>query len=211
MATLTTLRAQLRQDLHDEDAAAYRWLDAVLDRHIEHANRDLSRVLPRERKSVLQTDAGSRDISIASLAGLVHVEAVEYPAGLHPPSYVRFSLWQSTLALLVDAVPSDGEDVCIYWGSVHLIDDSTCTLPVWAEEALLTGATGYAATELAGYTTNRANIAGRGAVDDYRVWGEAQLRRFQEQLASMGVRSTLRASSLYRPAGPFGRDVVGRQ
>jgi hypothetical protein len=208
MATLTTLRAQLRKDLHDEDSTNYRWLDAVLDRHIERANRELSLALPREQKTTLQTGAGSRDVSLSSLAGLVRIEAVEYPAGLYPASYVRFSVWQTTLTLLIETVPGGVEDVEVYWFSLHTVDGSSCTLPGYAEEALLTGAAGYAATELASYMTNRANVAGAAAVDAYQTWGELQLRRFRQQLAAFGERSRLRASSLYRPAAAYGRDVV---
>ena len=39
---LDDLRDRLRQELHDEDSGAYRWQDAVLDRHIERAVRELS-------------------------------------------------------------------------------------------------------------------------------------------------------------------------
>ena len=40
--TITTIRARVRQDLHDEDSAAYRWTDAVLDRHIGRAVNEYS-------------------------------------------------------------------------------------------------------------------------------------------------------------------------
>jgi hypothetical protein len=53
--SLTTLRARLRQELHDEDAADYRWTDAVLNRHLARAVRELSLVLPREQKTALST------------------------------------------------------------------------------------------------------------------------------------------------------------
>ena len=45
--SLTTLRTRLRQELHDEDAANYRWTDTILNRHLARAARELSLVLPR--------------------------------------------------------------------------------------------------------------------------------------------------------------------
>ena len=88
MTTLTDIRARVRTDLHDEDAGEYRWFSAELDRHISHALRELSLAVPVESKATLTVSAGSRDLSLLSLAGLVLVESVEYPAGLFPPSYV---------------------------------------------------------------------------------------------------------------------------
>src|SRR5689334_12526239 len=101
--TLTTLRSRLRQELHDEDAANYRWTDDVLNRHLARAVSELSVVLPREQKTALNTTAGSRELAVSSLVGLVRIEAVEYPTGQWPPSFVSFSLFEATLSLLVDS------------------------------------------------------------------------------------------------------------
>jgi hypothetical protein len=206
MTTLGTLRDQLRRDLHDEEEASYRWTDAALDRHIERAVRELSFVLPREQRSTLQT-SGSRDLSIESLTDLVVVEAVEYPAGLYPPSRVRFSVWGETLTLLVDRTPGV-EDVDVYWGALHVIDDNGSTLPSYAEEALLLGAAGYAAVEWASFATNRANVSGTQAVEHYMAWGRLQLKRFEEQLGRFGRRGRVRAASLFTPAAVGGRSAT---
>ena len=44
-----------------------------------------------------------------------------------------------------------------------------------AEDAVVTGAAGYAAVEWANFATNRANVAGTAAAKHYRDWGESQL------------------------------------
>jgi hypothetical protein len=198
MATLTTIRAQLRKDLHDEDSNNYRWVDATLDRHIERARRELSYALPREQKTTLQTSAGSREVSISSLSDLVRIFAVEWPAGEWPPVYARFSVWETTLTLQVEAAPAAAEDVHVYWGKVHTIDASTSSVPAWAEEALLAGAAGFAAVEWASFATNRANVAGTDAVDDYEAWGRERLRDFRAWLGRF--QSRLRGSRPYAPA-----------
>lgn len=206
---LDDLRDRLRQELHDEDAAAYRWQDATLDRHIERAVRELSQAWPRERKSTLVTAPGSRDIAFASQQqSLVRIEAVEWPVGRYPPVYVQWSLYQDTLTLLTEQAPGAAEDVAVYWGSLHEVDAGQSTLPAVAEDAVVTGAAGYAALEWSNFATNRANVAGPDAPDDYREWGELQLRRFREQLSEFGRRARLRVSGLFSPQRGASRDVV---
>src|SRR2546426_5564798 len=119
---LTTMRSRLRKDLHDEDALNYRWTDGELDRHIQHAVREFSLSSPLEAKATPTTTAGSRDLSIAGLTDLVAIEAVEYPAGEYPPSYVRYSVWLNTLTLLIDSTPVAGESVNVYHTKLHTID-----------------------------------------------------------------------------------------
>lgn len=206
--TLTTMRTRLRRELHDEDAAAYRWLDAVLDRHLARALREVSLVLPREVKTSLSTTAGSRDLSLTSLADLVRIEAVEYPTGQWPPSYAQHSVFQSTLTLLTDAAPAGIEPVCVFWGQLHTLDAGTSTLPSIAEDVVVTGASAYAALEWANFASNRANVAGTAAFDNYRAWGEDRLRLFREQLREFGERARLRPGALFAPQRPASRRTV---
>src|SRR3990172_8079348 len=113
---LSDMRTWVRRDLHDEDAANYRWTDAELARHIDRAVRELSLSVPLPAKATLTTTPGSRDLTITSLSGLVAVEAVEYPVGYYPPVYSPFSQWGDTLTLLVDSAPSGPESAYIYYG-----------------------------------------------------------------------------------------------
>src|SRR3972149_66895 len=85
------LRTRLRQELHDEDSANYRWTDAGLNRHIDRAVRELSAVWPRERKTTAQTAAGSREVSV-TLDQLVRVEAGGDPTGEGPPAAGQWRL-----------------------------------------------------------------------------------------------------------------------
>jgi hypothetical protein len=197
MTTIADLRDALRIELHDEDEE--RWQDDVLDRHLQRAARELAFVWPREQKTTLSTTGGSRDLSTSGLSDRVRILAVEYPVGQYPPAYVQFSLFGETLTLLVDQAPGDGEDVAVYWGSLHTLDSMTSTLPAPAEDAVITGASGYAAIEWASFATNRANVSGTEAVTDYFAWGERQLARFQAMLAGFGDHGRLRSSRLFAP------------
>jgi len=196
---LTEMRARVRRDLHDEDAGNYRWTDDELNRHTERAVREFSLALPREMKATLATVAGSRALSVATLTGMITIEAVEYPAAKYPPRYVRFSLWGDTLTMLVDGAPAGGENVYVYYGALHTLDASASTIPPALEDAVATGAAAYAALEWSSFATNRVN-AGAGEVwRDYLVWGQERLAAFSQALARHGRRAALRARQLYRP------------
>jgi len=206
--TLSTFRGRLRQELHDEDSANYRWTDATLNRHLARAAREVSLVLPREQKTSLTTTPGSRDVSLSSLTDLVRVDAVEYPTGSFPPCYVQFSVYQDTLTLLVDTAPSSAQSLNVYWGQLHTLDAASSTFPTAAEDVVVLGAGGYAALEWASFATNRANVSGDAAFENYRGWGEERLARFREALQSFGRESRVRGASLYRPARPLSQSTV---
>jgi hypothetical protein len=204
----TDLLARLRVELHDEDSNNYRWTDATLQRHLERAVRELSQVWPRERLSTLTATAGSRDIDVA-FDGLVRIEAVEWLVDQDPIQYVQWSLYADVLTLLGENVPSDADDVNVYWGALHVLDDAQSTLPTVTEEAVVQGAAGYAALEWANYAINRANVGGDQVQADYRRWAEAHIELFNAALQEFGKRARVRTSGLFAPvAGPMGRDVV---
>jgi hypothetical protein len=199
---ISEMRTLVRQDLHDEDSSNYRWSDAVLDRHIQRALREVSLASPQEAKATLTTTAGSRELSIASLGDLVHVEAVEYPTGQYPAAYVRFSLWATTLTMLAQGVPSGGESVAVYYGKLHVLDATTSTIPSALEDLVATGAAGYAALEWANFAVNRVNVGGEETWRNYQAWGQEMLGHFYAMLAQHSRRNAVRVRSLYFPAEP---------
>ncbi|HVP05998.1 MAG TPA: hypothetical protein VMT90_10010 [Dehalococcoidia bacterium] len=201
---LSQMRDRLRTDLHDQDSANYRWTDAELDRHTQRAVREFSLGVPLEAKAVLAVTPGSRDVSIASLTDLVAVEAVEYPTGEYPPSYVRYSVWLSTLTMLIDAAPSGADPVAVYYTKLHMIDASSSTVPAQFEDLIAAGAAGHAAVEWASFATNRVNSGGQDVWRDYLAWGQEQLATFQAAVAQFGRRNAVRVRRLYTPAA----DVV---
>jgi hypothetical protein len=198
---LTEMRAMVRRDLHDEDAANYRWTDDELDRHIAHAVKDFSQYLPLEQRATLATTSGSRELDISSLSDRVVVVAVEYPVDNFPRRYQRFSLWGDTLALLGEEVP-DGSNAYIYYGKLHTLDATSSTIPAQHEDLIVAGACGYAAVEWAAYAINRANIGGEVTPREFLNWGNEKLRYFREELRRLGRRNRVRVRSLYKPYYP---------
>lgn len=199
---LADLRQRLRRDLRDEDPAQQRWTDDQLDRHLQRAARELGLAIPRETSAVLLTTPQSRQLSLAPLAGLVEVEAVEYPVDRYPPRYVPFSVWGDTLTLLLGEPPLAAEEVRLYYTRLHTLDETTSTIPPHLEDLLLTGAAAYAALEWAGYAANRVNVGGEDVWRRYLVWGQEMLAQFQRGLERLGRRNAVRARRLYSAGGP---------
>lgn len=199
MTTLTDIRARVRTDLHDEDAGGYRWVSAGLDRHIFHALRDLSLAVPVESKTTVTVAAGSRDLSLSLLADLVLVDSVEYPAGRFPPAFVGFRVWGDTLTLLTDRTPVEGEEAVVYYGKLHTLNYTGSTVPEALEDILVTGASGYAALSMSGFTINRLNTGGDAVWRDFMVWGRERLNVFHRALARHGRGGRLRSRQLGGP------------
>ena len=195
---LALMRTIVRRDLHDEDAANYRWTDDEIDRHVAHAVRDLSEAVPDEQKVTKATTASSRVLDLSDLTHRVVVEAVEYPLDRFPPCYQRFSLWGDVLTLLGREIP-DGSDARIYYGRLHVLDEAGSSIPTRHEDTVATGAAGYAAVEWAAYAINRVNVGGVTTAEEMLGWGEEKLEEFRGRLHALGRKNRIRVRTLYRP------------
>lgn len=196
MTTLADIRSHIRIDLHDTDSGAYRWSDDELDRHIARALDDVSRAIPREESATLATTPGSRDVSLGSLTGLIEVEAVEYPAGEYPPSYVAFAAWKGTLTLHSPGLP-DGTNVRIFYTARHTLDGSGTTLAGYLEDLVATGGGAYAALEGSVYGIDRLNMGGQRVAAEYGAWARARLTAFEQLLKHHGRSRSLRPRRLF--------------
>ncbi len=196
---LDEMCARVRADLRDPDAE--RWSDDTIDRHIERALGDLSLAAPREASVTLTTTAGSRDLDIGALTGLVALDAVEYPADQYPPVYVPFSTWGSTLTLDVARSPLADEDVTVRYSASHTLDGLSdaeeTTVPAVLYDLVASGAAAYAAIEWASYATNRVNIGGDDVWRRYLAWGQDRLASFSRALAKNGRERRLKSRRLY--------------
>jgi hypothetical protein len=195
--TLADIRTRLRTDLDDSTSAI--WSDADLDRHLSRALRELSAKLPQQKKTTLVTTPGSRDLSLTTLTDRVEIEAVEYPTLNYPQTFVRFSVWVTTLTLLIDGTPAT-ENVFVYWTAQHVLDGSGTTLPSAEEELLALGAGGFALLQQAASGVNTLNTGGANVDRDYRSQGLDALREFRKRL---NERRGIRRRELYEPAEPL--------
>lgn len=201
-ANITIIRAAVRKDLHDEDSSAYRWTDAVLDRHIGRAVIEYSLAVPLEQKTTIAATPGSRDISVASLTNLVSLDSVEYPTGQYPPSRVAFSLWNNIATLDLIGAPSAADNVNFYWTKLHTLDGSSSTIAAQHDELISEGAAGYAALDWESYSTNRVNVGGGDAWGRYKAFADERLRQFRADLTLLGRRNTARQRRMYATDTP---------
>ncbi len=200
--TITTIRARVRQDLHDEDSTAYRWLDAVLDRHIGRAVTEYSLHSPLEQKSTLTATPTSRDLSVASLTNLVAVEAVEWPVGEFPPRYLGFTKWQTTLTMDSVNPPSAADNINIYWTKQHTLDGASSTIPPPHEDLIAIGAAAYAALDWTSFAANRINTGGDDVWGRYKSFGDERLRDFRREITRLGRNQTVRQRRMYTTNAP---------
>lgn len=187
MTTLADIRTRVRQDLHDTEATAYRWSDSQIDRHIEHALADVSLFAPRELSANIATTAGSREVSLATLAGLIAVQRVEFPAGSYPPCPVRFRRWGDRLALAIEEDPG-GEEAGIFYTAGHVLDDSGSTVPVEIESTMVMGAAAFAVLERSAFATEQLNTGGESVPAQLAAWARAREVAFRQLLMAHGRR-----------------------
>jgi hypothetical protein len=200
MTTLADIRTRVRSDLHDTDSSNYRWADAELDRHIQRALDETSRAMPQESATTLTTAAGSRDLSLAGISGLIEVEGAEYPVDEYPPSYVPFSRWSATLSLHLDEPPAGAESVKLYCTVLHTLDGSGTTLAAFQEDIVVAGASAYAVLELSANSIDRLSTGGREVPEQFLAWARAREIAFKQLLLQHGRRNRVRPRRLYLPA-----------
>lgn len=189
MSTLPALRTRLRLELRD--AASQQWTDDDLDAHLGHALQELSHAMPRELGAALATTPGSREISLATLGGLIDVCRVEYPVGSYPPALIAFQRWGDTL-LIDSAAPPAGDDARISYTVHHVLDDDSSTLSAFQEELLVLGASAFAVQSLTVASIDALTTGGPGVPREYRGWAQARLIAFRQLLHRYGCRQPMR-------------------
>ncbi|MBM4449031.1 MAG: hypothetical protein FJ015_07335 [Chloroflexi bacterium] len=197
--TISTMRTLVRRDLKDEDAQNYRWTNDEIDRAITRALEDLSHAIPREMKSTVATTNGSAIIDISGVSGianLISIDKVEFPVDETTAQFRRFTLYQSTIAL-IDGYTGNGGNCYVYWSSLHTLDSQTCTVPARFLSLLATGAAAYATMAQAQYHSDRANTGGENVDRDYALWGKEWMHQFQNGLQLHGRRARVRQAKLY--------------
>jgi len=203
MFTLNHALERLRRDLGDTDAVNALWSNEDLERHLRHALRELGEHVPREMKTTLSTTAGSRDISLVPLSDRVGILAIEWKTGKYPPEYQRFAVWQDTLTLLVDPAPTAVENVNVYWHALHDINPEGSTIPAWAEDLLILGAVGHAASEAGTRAINTVNQGGDDVDRQYSTMARDALQRFRAELRRRGVKGGVHTFRFFTPAAPM--------
>ena len=179
---LIEMRARVRQDLQDTEAATYHWTDDEVDGAIQRVVLEYSLAAPIQKQDDIATTIDDTEIDISTLTDIVRVESVEFPIGERPPSLQPFQHWGSSLYM---THIGDGEDARIRWLQKHTLAAGSTTIPLQHDEIIVLGATGYLAMSAAAYTVDRASIAGRHGTVSYRAWGKERLVRYDDALTAI--------------------------
>jgi hypothetical protein len=181
VATRATFRADLRRDLRDEDAAAYIWTDAVLNRHIAHAIDRVQTVAPRLASLAHVTVAAGRSIALTGLlpATYLWLEAIDVPIAPDVPCRRAFRLEPGPTAVVLDGDPLGvGTAIVVWYAARYTVDDSSSDLPAYLEAVVLDGALAFAGRDQAIDVIARLNPSG-DAPAQYRAIGDLAERRFE--------------------------------
>jgi len=144
------MRGQVRKDLHDEDAANYRWTDAVLERHIARAVEEYSYAVPYQAYQDITAVADQRAYSLVSYTylkdrpdAIVRVCAPWVNTAVWQE--VKFRVWNNTMYLLDDTLPVVAGDIIrIFYGRRHTLDAAGSTIPQEHEPLIALGAGAFA-------------------------------------------------------------------
>ena len=192
--TLTEIRALVRRDLRDEDAAACRWSDAEIDRAVAQAVSEYGLASPLPRTTLLPTVSGSRELDITTISARVTVEAVEYPVDKNPRLFCPFSLRGDTI-MFKDITP-DGSNCRVYYSSLHTLDAAGTTIVERDIPIIIHGAAAYAVLSLSVFNLNRVTIGGNTTAADLFNWSQQRLDTFKKDLSRIHWRNRVRTATL---------------
>ena len=189
------MRARVRQDLQDEDAANYAWTDDQVDGAIQRVVTEFSLDCPIEQQDEITTTADDREVDITTLANLLKIVSVEYPMDLTPAYMQRFTMWNDKLYMVDEG---DGvRDARVRWHKWHTLIVASSTIPTQHDEIIVLGASGYLAASASVYAVNKLNVGGGYTSRNYKEWGKQRLDEYKRQLRALSPKSKLRSSSLY--------------
>ena len=182
---LTAMRSRVREDLQDENAAAYRWTDDQVDAAVGRVVGEYSLAHPLQEEDEITSTEGSRQLDISGLSGLLRVHSVEYPVDFDPPSYQRIARWGGALYM---ADKGDGvKKARVRWLKGHTLDAEGSTIPAEHEEIVVLGATAYLARSASVNTVDRASIAGRYATAGFAAWAEGRMALYRRRLRAVST------------------------
>jgi hypothetical protein len=181
MTTLTSVRANVRRDLKDEDTAGYRWTDGEIDRAIEKAVLVYSSYCPlMQLDNTIHTIDQGNTVSLSTLADRIDVVRVEHPISEQPYLSRRFRIWGDVLTFQ-DGYLGDGGVCNIYWLKKHALGE-TSTIPAAHEHIIAMGAVAFAVSSQAQYQVNLANTGGQSVSRDYNAWAKSAFEAFYRSL-----------------------------
>lgn len=197
MSTLTALLARAAVDL--SDAANDTWSSAELTDHLRRTLREIDLLAPRPTTATLTPDEGSRELSLASLGGIVALLDLWYPYDAdepaHPPERPAWRwLTADSIWLAVEAPPDGVLQARLLYGAPHTVDGldgaSLTTLDAYGEQLLVLGTTASAAEQLSLARTGAITVT-TNTPHQLAEWARARRKRFEQGLERLAARRRL--------------------
>lgn len=196
--TLTTLRDRVETTLQDSGNAI--WASGDIDEAIEQAIDMYSRSNPRRVIGTITLAAAGREISMATLTGLIAVERVwwDYDSSTpgYPPNWRNFRVWPGNILYVDDdEQPANTDVIRVWYTAMHTLNGlnaaGATTVPVDDLTFLLQGAAAIAARFRAVELAESATVDGQ-AQARLMDWAEAFYAQFED-----GLRERRRTKRIY--------------
>lgn len=209
-ATLATLRDRVEQILSDTSNTD--WSTAELDEAIRHALDEYTQVSPHRAITTLTLAADGREISLATLTGLIAVSRVwwEYTAAdpEYPPAWRAFEQWPGNILWInTGREPATGDVVRVFYTARHTLTDldsaTVTTLPDEHASLIVTGAAAQAALNHAQSISNQINVDG-WTPKRYTDWATFKKASFDAGLSRIARQHAAQKAGI-APAYPLDR------
>lgn len=208
-ATLTSLTARVRAVLMDSGASI--WQDSDITEALRQAMAEYSRSRPLLAVTTLTLAASGREISIASVTGLIGVAEVWCPytaaSPEDPPNLRPFSLAfdLGTIYVSGEYQPAAGDVLRLFYTKLQTLNglDSATSSTFSAEDdsLLVTGACGFCTTTRGLDLTEKITIDSKITAQQVRAWGLGKLQEFRAALRDIARRHAGRGSSRVKLPG----------
>ncbi len=170
------------------DPATAIWGTATIASQMELDIRLMSDYIPQLVKATVAFAGTAREISLASLADWIEIDAVEFPIDQHPRRYVNFSVRGSSI-ILDDYKPSvsTSDTAYVWYSAPHTVSGTaTNTFKANEEEMLVELTASHLLMNLARDRRESINT-GSGDVDSkYMADGERREARVMSRLHQAG-------------------------
>lgn len=205
--TYAVFESRIRADLSDSNSPPLLG-SADLDRHIDHAAREISIIAPLDQLIVLSVVNGSRGIDLTAIQQQYTIHryiALEWPVGQYPQEFVQFSVFGPTLTMLVEQSPDGTQPAANLYAKVSMVcgvTENQSTIPAPLDDVVALGAAGHAAQELATRLMNTINVGGSAVWEHYLTLSQQLLANFADELTQLRLRYQVFTKRLYAPEYP---------
>jgi hypothetical protein len=200
-ATLATLTDRVELMIADETNVKFS--TTAIAEGIRQALHRYSKKRPRRSITTLTIPADGREVSVASITGLLDVSEVWLPytasSPEEPPNRLAFELWYDEKLLYFPSTanggyePQAGEVARIFYTRLHTLDGldsaTATTLPPDDETLLAIGGAAYAVLAQARRVSEAVTLADQVPLSDQVIkWSRERLREFEAGLNATAAR-----------------------